>query len=182
MSRHNFASLIVAGLAVVALLACSGESPVSPGAAPEGNGGLDLLAKSVPGSYELSFFKSDSSGLEPVDSLPVLSQELILGAHVAAAGSGLPAQSGAVTFQYCSFKGLPPNDITRADEAPSSACGDGSATWKSLTTVPVNTSGNAFMNFGIVQIPRTVGFRFRYLSQGSGIAGGMSAPRDFKWF
>jgi hypothetical protein len=37
------------------------------------------------------------------------------------------------------------------------------------------------MNFGIVRIPRTVGFRFRYASQGSGIASGISAARNFTW-
>lgn len=178
MSQLKFANLMVTGLAAAALIACSGESPVAPG--PGQDGGLDLQAKAIPGSYELSFFKFGSSGLEPVSSLPVSSEELILGAHVED-NAGLPAGSGAVSFQYCSYKGLPPNDITRADEAPSAACASGLATWDLLTTVPLDASGNAFMNFGIVQIPRTVGFRFKYLSRGSGIANGMSAPADFTW-
>jgi hypothetical protein len=87
-----------------------------------------------------------------------------------------------VIFQYCSYKGLPPNDIARADEAPTAACEDGSATWANLPRgVPVNASGDAYLDFGVVMIPRTVGFRFRYLGQGSGIANGVSAPEDFTW-
>jgi hypothetical protein len=87
-----------------------------------------------------------------------------------------------VIFQYCSLKGLPPNDIERADEAPSAACANGSATWANLpASVPVNASGDAYLDFGVVLIPRTVGFRFRYFGQGSGIANDPSAPEDFKW-
>jgi hypothetical protein len=86
-----------------------------------------------------------------------------------------------VIFQYCSLKGLPPNDITRPDEAPSAACANGTAAWANLTTMPIDQSGNAYLDFGVVLIPRTVGFRFRYLGQGSGIENGVSEPRDFTW-
>ena len=37
------------------------------------------------------------------------------------------------------------------------------------------------MNFGLVVIPRTVGFRFKYASQGSSVASGTGAPADFTW-
>ena len=143
-----------------------------------------LAAQSVPGSYELSFF---NDALVSVSSLPACAsggvcEELIPGAHVEEQSSGLPAQGGAVTFQYCSYKGLPPNDITRADEAPTAACESGLATWKDLRQrSKVNESGDALGFFGIVLIPRTVGFRFRYTGQGSGFANGMSLPRDFTW-
>jgi len=46
-----------------------------------------------------------------------MSQELILAAHVTDA-AGNAATSGTIAFDYCSYKGLPPNDITRADQAP----------------------------------------------------------------
>jgi hypothetical protein len=180
MSHRNLATRTVATLAAVTLIACSGQSPTAPDAAHDGDRSVSLLAKAVPGSYELSFWKSGSSGLEPVSSLLVGSEELILGAHVENR-AGLPARSGAVNFQYCSLKGLPPNDITRADEAPSAACSTRLATWANLTTVAVDTSGNAYMDFGIVRIPRTVGFRCRYISQGSSIGSGMCPPRDFTW-
>jgi hypothetical protein len=104
----------------------------------------------------------------------------VSGANVAD-GFGAPAQGGLVTFQYCSYKGGPPNDINRADEAPSAACATREASWANLVSVPVNASGDAYMNFGFVQIPRTVGFRFKYTGQGSGIANGVSAPSDFTW-
>jgi hypothetical protein len=185
MPRRKLASLMVALFAAGALVACSDQSPVAPRAGSDGVGEQSLLSQSVPGTYELSFFKSSLSGLEPVSSLSVCAvgsvcEELILGAHVEA--SGAPAQSGTVIFQYCSYKGLPPNDIARADEAPSAACEDGSAAWANLPPgVSVDTLGDAYRDFGVVLIPRTVGFRFRYLGQGSGIANGVSASRDFTW-
>ena len=37
------------------------------------------------------------------------------------------------------------------------------------------------MNFGIVRIPRTVGFRFRFNGQGSGIGSGTSSAQNFTW-
>src|SRR5437667_7607763 len=146
MLRHSVARLIVALFGAGAVVACSGQSPVSSDALIAD---LSLPSQPVTGSYQLSFFKSGPSGLEPVSSLPVLNDELILGAHVEDQ-SGSPAQRGMVIFQYCSLKGLPPNDITRADEAPSQNCEDGSATWANLGSASVDASGNAYLNFGVV--------------------------------
>jgi hypothetical protein len=146
-----------------------------------------VAAQAVPGSYELSFHVLRNGILEPVSSLAVSSEELILMAQVEDSAR-VPAQAGAATFEYCSFKGLPPNDITRPDEAPKEACDAGLARWARLTTVKLDAgtcpgfgAGSACMNFGIVQIPRTVGFRFRYTGQGSGIASGVSAEINFTW-
>jgi hypothetical protein len=182
LCRH-IARFIAIFLGVVTFVACGNHSPLTPSKAADRIGGQTVASTSIDaaqpitGSYQLAFL---NTSLQPVSSLPVMTAELILRAHVADS-SGLPAQRGVVTFQYCSYKGLPPNDITRADEAPSSACADGSATWKNLVSVQVDQSGNAYMDFGVVQIPRTVGFRFRYSSQGSGIANGVSDPADFTW-
>ena len=41
--------------------------------------------------------------------------------------------------------------------------------------------GYAGVDFGIVRIPRDVGFRFRYNPQGSPIAAGLSAMKNFTW-
>jgi hypothetical protein len=117
MLRRNLAGAI-ALVASMSTIACSEQSPVSP---PDNldarNAGL--VAQAVPGCYELSFL---DNSLQPV-ATRVVGEELILKAHVHNC-SGVPAQRGSVTFQYCSLKGLPPNDITRADEAPSaSMCG-----------------------------------------------------------
>jgi hypothetical protein len=144
-----------------------------------------LAAQGVLGSYILSF--QDTNG-NPVTTLPVCTaavcEEMVLKAHIQDS-SGNPAQRGLVIFQYCSLKGLPPNDITRPDEAPLEACENGSATWAHLGTFKVNESGDAFDDFGVVLIPRTVGFRFRYQGQGSGIANSLSDPpqgQNFTWF
>jgi hypothetical protein len=172
-------------IAAVMAAGCAEESVTAPTTSPVGAvraaGSDPLQARALAGSYQLSFVDSN---LQPIATLPVCTQlsceELILQAHVDD-GAGSPAQSGSVTFQYCSYKGLPPNDITRADEAPSSACADGSAMWQNLGSASVNASGNAYLDFGGVRIPRTIGFRFKYSSQHSGIASGTSAPQDFTW-
>jgi hypothetical protein len=170
MLHRNFAPLRLAIISAVASIAFLADS---------------LSAQPVPGSYDLSFFKLVSGVLEPVSNLPVCTpsvcEELILNAHIKEDSSGLPAQGGVAIFQYCSLKGLPPNDITRADEAPSAACETGSATWANLAALKVNESGDAYLDFGVVLIPRTVGFRFKYIGQGSGIEKGISPPMDFTW-
>ena len=176
MARRNLAGLFAVIVAAIGIVACSDQSPVAPSASPRPPAEVAVLARAVSGSYQLSFF---DNGLQPVASLTVF-QELILGAHVAD-GSGAPAQGGSVTFQYCSYKGGPANDINRPDEAPSAACATREASWANLTSVAVDGSGNAYMNFGFVSIPRTVGFRFKFTGQRSGIASGVSAPSDFTW-
>jgi hypothetical protein len=181
--------LIVALLVAASAAACSDQSPVAPSPGPVTAG--DLSAKpstAAPGVYDLSFNVFGSSGIyQEVSSLAVSSQELILKAYVTDS-SGHPAQKGTVTFEYCSFKGGPPNDIERADEAPKEACEQGLARWSRLESMsvaagrcPTLGAGYACMNFGIVQIPRDVGFRIRYESQGSGIAAGITAPENFTW-
>ena len=183
--------LIVTLLAATSFVGCSSQSPFTPSPASPAVGDLSARgSQASPGVYDLSFnvFVSGSSGIyQEVSSLAVSSQELILKAYVTDS-SGLPAQKGSVTFEYCSYKGGPPNDITRADEAPKEACEQGTASWARLTSISVTAgrcptlgTGYACMNFGIVRIPRDVGFRIRYEPQGSGIAGGMTQPENFTW-
>jgi hypothetical protein len=157
-------------------------APNTSGVATEGGSGdVTQVAQPVPGSYVLSFVDNSR---QPISQLPVNDGELILKAHVLDSAN-VPATTGSATFEYCSYKGLPPNDITRADEAPLEACATGDATWKRLGTAPIigegSMAGDAYLDFGVVQIPRTVGFRFRYTGQGSGVANGTSAPENFTW-
>jgi hypothetical protein len=163
--------------------------PGAPGQpAASDAGALSALAvRAATGRYVLSFDARLDGILQPVSSLTVSSQELILVAHVEDSLGGA-ARSGSVTFEYCSFKGLPPNDITRADEAPKEACDTGSANWARLTSAQIDPGGcpgagpgTACMDFGIVRIPRVVGFRFRFNGQGGGIASGVSAAENFTW-
>src|SRR5687768_13106137 len=116
------------GAAAGALVACSEQDSVAPVLAPHDVGDPGPLSRPAPGSDELSFV----SGGQAVSTLPVCTEfvcpELALKATVEDA-AGAPAESGTVTFQYCSFKGLPPNDIERADEAPKEACQSGEGTW-----------------------------------------------------
>lgn len=140
----------------------------------------------VPGVYDLSFRVFRNGVFEPVSSLPVLSEEMIVMAHVEDT-SGNPAQSGTVTFEYCSYKGVPSGDIDNPDEAPKEACDAGIATWDRLARASVGTClghqlpGTACAFFGVVQIPRDVGFRFKYAGRRGGVANGMSGAANFTW-
>jgi hypothetical protein len=156
MPHSHLASFIFAVLTPCAFSACSDQSPAAPDATPDGVQYATTLAQPVLGSYTLTFF---------FDAFNIIT----LQAHVTD-DLGNPAQSGVVIFQYCSYKGFPRYDVTRIDEAPISACADGSAKWVTLATVPVNASGDAFVEVGPVNIVDVIGFRFRYVGQGSGIA------------
>ena len=127
-------------------------------------------ASAVPGLYELSF---DTTGPVPItnNSLPV-GQELVLKAHVESS-AGQPAQRGAVVFQDCELR----NHL-----APSATCDTGVGTWSFISQMPVDASGNAAVDYGFLSTPITVGFRFRYVGQGSGIANGASHSADATWF
>ncbi len=132
-----------------------------------------LAAPTVQGIYDLSFFADTQQGLVPLanNSLPVHT-ELALRAHVQDT-SGHPAQRGLVIFQDCELK-IP---------VPSAACDSGSGAWTHLITMSVDTSGNTpFFGYGAISTPTTIGFRFRYIGQGSGIANGASASSDVTWF
>ncbi len=185
MKKMSFVAVVVAGFA---LAGCSNQSPVAP-ASPAGSVSDTNARQSAaaPGIYDLSFNTWSGGTYQVVSSLAVDSDELILKAYVTNS-LGAPATTGTVTFEYCSYKGGPPNDITRADEAPKEACEQGTASWARLTSMTVDSgrcptlgTGYACMNFGIVHIPRDVGFRFRYASHGSSIASGMSASKNFTW-
>jgi hypothetical protein len=184
----NKLSVFVAGVGAFAFAGCSSQSPASPSTPVVAVGDVDARApKPAPGTYLLSFLASVNGTLQEVTSLPVSSEELILKAYVASS-SGQPAQDGTVTFEYCSYKGGPRNDITRPDEAPKEACEQGTASWVRLTSLSVNAgscpalgTGYACMDFGIVRIPRDVGFRFRYSPQGTQIPSGTSEAKNFTW-
>jgi hypothetical protein len=175
-------------LGVFAFAGCSNQTPLAPAAAAGGAGELSAKpSAATAGIYTLTFMARVDGTLQEVTSLPVQTAELILQASVTSS-TGSAAQAGSVTFEYCSYKGGPPNDITRADEAPKEACEQGTASWARLRSLPVDSGtcpalgpGYACMNFGIVRLPRDVGFRFRYASQGSGIASGTSQSKNFTW-
>jgi hypothetical protein len=188
MPKLTIASrIIVALLGAVAAGGCSAESPVVPTSSSVMAGEQSAKAsQAAPGLYDLSFNVFENGTYQEVSSLPVKSQELILKAYVTNS-SGSPAQKGSVTFEYCSYKG-PANDINRPDEAPLEACAQGTASWARLASMSVTAgrcpllgNGYACVNFGVVQIPRDVGFRIRYEPQGSGIAAGMTTPQNFTW-
>jgi hypothetical protein len=107
MLNRIFTSSMLCFVGALAV-ACSVESPVEPtvtGAAPPA---ALAAVQSVPGVYTLTFH--DHTGAE-VASLPVMN-ELTLKAH-ATNTVGQPAQAGSVTFEYCSRKGGPHEQMKR---------------------------------------------------------------------
>jgi hypothetical protein len=156
--------LLLALLAAAVLAACSDQSPVAPDKIPDGAIQVGTLTRGVGGLYVLTFFRT--------------SPELVLQAHVEELSTGLPAQGGTAVFQICVRKGGPTLQMV---PVPSAECaGGGSGTWVRLGAVPIDpTTGNALIDFGIAPQFTTVGFRFRYDPQGTGILAGVSLPLDF---
>lgn len=152
MTRHAVVRLAVM-LTAAASVACT-DSAVEPSAEPTERS--TPLARKTPalGQYDIEFRWSG---------------ELAVIAHVRDASGAAPT-GGSVTFQYCSLKGLPTNDITRPDEAPASACADGSGRWRSLLKMSLNQFGDAGMNFGSVSVVTVIGFRVVYAPEGSNVA------------
>ena len=90
-------------------------------------------------------------------------------------------------FEYCSYGGRP-NNIENADEAPLSACQDGTADWRRLGSSRLDDNSCTGLDagytchfFGVVRIPRSIGFRFRDVPQGGLIDEGGSAEMEFTW-
>lgn len=168
MTRRNLAALLTL-VAAFASVACSDQSPVAPGATPDG---VRLAAQTAPGTYVLSFLESTSNGLQPVaDGTPVpVGTYLVLKSEVRDTFGNL-AQAGTVTYEYCSLQG---------DPAPAAQCESGSGSWNHIMMVRVDPIGS-LVGFGSCSSPRTIGFRFRYTAKGSGIANGVSLAKDFTW-
>ena len=133
--------------------------------------------KSVAGFYELNFL---NSAHQPVTSL-AFGQAVRIQA-VITDQFGQPAQGGSVAFQYCSLRGYPTDDITRIDETPFEACDvTGAGRWRTLGTTTVNSAGTALYIFCCPQLTPTIGFRFKYSSQGSGIKDHTSPGENMNW-
>jgi len=131
-------------------------------------------AGSGTGTYVISCLMDSLTGIQPCmagNQIPV-GNELVLNAHVEDS-AGQPARRGSVVFQDCEMKNKP---------VPSAACVSGSGTWSHLITLSLDVNGNAEVDYGAEAHPRTIGFRFRYMGQGSGIANGDSEPMDVTWF
>ena len=175
MSHRIFASLSVA------LAVCLIQPVAQITALPEEAGSrIGPAAQGVPGTYELTFMTPQGQPI--LNSTLFVNEELVLWAHVEDS-SGLPANGGLVTFQVC-------GNLRPGGPRPSGECDiSGTARWTSLTTMKVTEGtcpwargpGNACVDFGAVANPRTIGFRFRFTGQGSGIASGYSESKDATW-
>ena len=160
MSRSRFRTFIVGALAPFTMVACADESPVAPHATPTDVGYATIPARATEGTlYQLSVYATTGG------------TGAVLDAYVLDA-SGAPATSGTAVFSYCSFRGNP---------APSGDLSHGWGTvrarYGSAGIIDAGPNlGHALMGFTESQPSgTTIGFSFRYSSQGSGIA---SAPGD----
>jgi len=173
--------------AIVPMAACSAQSPVAPattgaptvtttadggaGAQTAGRGGTSQPA--ADGIYEIVFLKEATSapwGLQSVvDNTLNVGEYLVLSARVTDA-SGVPAQQGRITYEYCSLNNV---KVTSAE------CHSGQGRWKRLWSMPVDPVGSRY-GFGSCSTPRTIGFRLRYDGDGD-IADGVSPAKDVTW-
>lgn len=162
MPHRQLARFILAVLAAFAFVACSDQSPIAPTATPDGVQHLTILAQPSKGTYTMSFSPT-SSGLG-----------VILVAYVLDA-SNQPAQSGTAIFEFCSLRGVP---------APSTDCDNGSGSWvhfgsAGIIPSPSPLEGHALLTYDLVPPSgTTIGFHFRYLGMGNGIANGTSLSGD----
>ena len=168
MNRKKQSLVVVVVVLVILGLVEFGAAVAGPGIAAQAAG-------PAPGFYVISCLMVTPSGTQPClanNEIPVGGTELALKAHVEDS-SGNPAQRGSVNFRDCELK----NSV-----APSAACDFGPGTWSHLSQMPVDASGNAEVDVGLFSTPRTVGFQFKYLGQGSGIANGNSNSMNVSWF
>ena len=118
--------LIVTLFAAASFAACSSESPVAPSplSAVGGTlarGHLRPFRRGRPRLHRLERWCCNRFRVSSARSA-----ELIDRAYVTDS-SGSPALKGRVTFEICSDKGGPPNDITRPNEAPKESWGEDGA-------------------------------------------------------
>lgn len=157
MRRYVSARLLLAIVLPSAVIAaCADGVPTEPAATAVPLDASPLAARPVDGNYDVEFLWSGGA--------------LTLVAHVRDAWNAAPA-GGTVTFQYCSL-GRPVDDVTRPDEAPSSACETGEGRWVTLSRVPLDAWGDATRWFGPVSVVTVIGFRVVYSPEGSGVARG----------
>jgi hypothetical protein len=162
MPHRRHASFISAVLAAFSFIACSDQSPAAPEATPDG---VEHLGRPAEGTLFLFTVYATTGG-----------RGAVLDAYVLDA-SGNPATAGTAVFQYCSLQGAP---------APSAACDAGSGHWVRWGSAGFITSGalegHALMAYDLAPPSgTTIGFRFRYLGKGSGIANDLSNSADYTW-
>jgi len=171
--KHSLVIVIVAS--AMSVLATLGLVVVHPTVAAF----ADTAAPATLGTYQISCF---TTGLSPEPCTPgptantfetAVNTAVKLDAHVTDSSGNL-AMRGLWIFQDCLLKGIP---------APSVQCDSGSGLWSNIQEVHFQ-SGLKFdvrIAYGIVSTAQTIGFRFRYPAQGSGIANGISNSIDVTW-
>lgn len=166
MPNSRFRTLIVGALAPLASVACAGESLVAPHATPQDVRYAAILARPAEGSlYQLSVYATTFGTGATLDAY-------VLDAF------GAPATDGSATFYYCSLQGNP---------APSGTCLTGGGRWARYGSAGIidagPNQGHALLGFSASQPSgTTIGFRFRYSGQGSGIASASSDNvADYTW-
>lgn len=167
MNRRSIPALV---FTAVALAACSEQLPVSPDASPDG---ARLAAQAAAGTYEVTFHSTGNYAIGDGVTGTLVGNEMGLRANVRDSQGNL-ATKGSVTFYRCERNKAP---------QPSATCNTGLGTWTRYHRIRMDSSGYPPTVYGgRCTSPTIVGFRFDYEGQGSGIASGASAARDFEWY
>lgn len=170
-SRRAILRCLPVALVAFTCAACSGDSPVAPGASASAVGVRNEVAAkpAAAGTYEISFLKETRQGLEPIVDTLRVGEYLVLKSQVKDA-FGILAEEGLVTYEYCSLQNV---------KVKSSECDIGPGRWTRLMSMSVDPIGS-LAGFGSCSKHRTIGFRFRYTGGGD-IANGVSPSRDVTW-
>jgi hypothetical protein len=163
MPHGQLTGIVFAAFAPLAFAGCSQSSPL----APDNVQYATVLAQPVAGSVYLMTTHATTIG-----------RGVVLDAYVEDASNN-PATSGTAVFQMCSVQGTP---------APSTDCISGAGHWVRIGSAGIITSGpnagHALFTPTSLAPPTgtTIGFRFRYIGQGSGIGNSLSDnAADYTW-
>ena len=169
MPYRHLATFTFAVAATLGFVACSGQSPAAPRATPDGVQYATTLAQPAQGAVYLLTTYATTFG-----------RGVVLDAYVEDASNN-PATSGTASYQMCSLQGTP---------APSTECNTGLGSWMRVgragiihTDPPGPNEGHALFTPDFLAPPTgtTIGFQFRYIGQGSGIANHLSNTADYTW-
>ena len=92
MQRWKFA-IVAIPIVMVSFVGCADQSPIAPSTPAAAGDDVSARPGATSGRYELSFYADRMGGWVPATSMPVLTDELILAAHVDSS-SGVAATAG----------------------------------------------------------------------------------------
>jgi hypothetical protein len=166
MPHGQLTRFVLAACSSLAFVGCSESSPVA----------LDHP------QYAITLARPAEGAVYLITTHPTqFGRGVVLDAYVEDA-SNTPATGGTATFQMCALQRIP---------APSAECSSGSGSWVRVgsagiihTDPPGSNEGHALFTPDFLAPPSgtTIGFRFKYIGQGTGITNSLSGnTADYTW-